>query len=224
MADFAVACVIHRPVDKVGSIYIPDDGDYYDKDGHVKYDAGYTLAKRRPCVGTVLAKGQSVRDVSQGSDVIVSVGDGKWFDGFIGCGVYIPEQVRLYGLVNVAGKAYIQKIEECILAQIEGGRFRPINTNYLILRSSPQKKTEGGIYLSSDSQERDHKAVILDKGNHAHSWNIGDEVVYSAADYTWLNVIDDEELAGKFMSCYNISQDRLEDVAIVSESGILCRV
>lgn len=220
MGPGKVAVLMHELPEKQGSIYLPENGTVFDKAGGEVFDQGYFRDRMRPQVGTVIGSGA---DIEVGATAVVRVEDGKWWDNFIGSESSVKGQVRMYGLMVYAGESRVHEWDRSVIAEIDMG-LRPTGRNYLILRSEASKKSKGGVLLTADFQERDHKAKILERGARASEFDVGDTVVYAAGAIVCPRIDADKELAETVMEMYGLPFERLEDLAIVYEDGIYAAV
>lgn len=191
------------PPESLGTILLPDNPETESADGFIR-------ARNRSDSGFVIGGPLDL----VGYRVWVKWTDGKWFDGFSGNGVYIGAQVRLYGIVNNYGVPVLQSLDESILAIEEPMRVRPYGNNLLILRSRPFQSA-----ILSTQPMRDHKGVILDRGNSSDK-EVGKEVVYQASGLYEFEAIRDESIRLMVKDQYGLDDDRLDDLALIGDKYV----
>lgn len=207
------------PPETLGTILLPDNPETEKGDGFVRgrnrSDAGFCIS-----------------GIFKGKRCWVNWTQGKWFKGFIGNDIFIDAQVQLYGIVNNNGAPQLQPLDDAIYMieniDSEGNieSVKPLGRNLLILRSRP---AQGQVLVTNPV--RDHKAIVLDAGRTKATKEIPDDpieigasVVYQASGLHPFEAIKCPDVKAHMMKQYELTEEELEDLALIHEKYIYAYV
>lgn len=168
---------------------------------------------RRPDWGIVLKSNDPM--LSEGMKVVIDPLASDEIEGFEG----VEGRLRLLGAVDDNGIPAIMRLDEQALAELSEW-VKPLGRRCLILRDSFQDKTESGVHLPFSAQERTGKAVVLEIGKDVREWSQDEKVCYLSIGVLWLNIDKASDLGKSICARYEISPERLCDLALIFEEHI----